>query len=75
MIHQPERRPGEPNPAPDADAAMQPVRDAQSLGRESLAVGAGTVGGLFGAGEGGIAKGLLALVDRRKQRRDADRMP
>ncbi len=75
MTQQRKRLPGEPNPVPDADAAMQPVRGAQSLGRESLSMGAGMHGGPFGAGEGGIVRRIVALLSWRKRRRDAKGMP
>ena len=69
MTHERQRRPGEANPVADADAAMRPVREGQSLGKESLAMGAGTVGGPFGADEGGIVRGFLALLNQRRHRR------
>jgi hypothetical protein len=75
VTQQPKRLPGEPNPVPDAYAAIQLVRDAQSLGRESLAMGSGLHGGPFGTGEGGVVKSLVAILDRRKRRRDAKRLP
>jgi hypothetical protein len=66
VTQQPKRLPGEPNPVTDADTAIQPVRDAQYLGRESLAMGSGLHGGPFGTGEGGVVKSLVALLDRRQ---------
>lgn len=75
MTQQPKRLPGAPNPVPDADAAMQPVLDAQSLGRESLSMGAGVHGGPFGAGEGGVVGRIVALLSWRKRRRHANRVP
>ncbi len=64
MTQQPERLPGETNPVPDADAPMRAIRDRQSLGRESLAMGAG--GG--GLAEGGLVRGIMQLVRRWKRR-------
>ncbi|MET0915441.1 MAG: hypothetical protein ABWY81_04485 [Jiangellaceae bacterium] len=75
MTQQPKRLPGELNPVPDADAAVQPVCEAQALGMESLAMGAGMLGGPFGTGEGGIVRSVVALVNRRKRRRDVKRSP
>jgi hypothetical protein len=66
VTQQPERLPGEPNPVPDADAPMRAIRDSQSLGRESLAMGAGAAGG--GLAEGGLVRGIIRLVRRRKRR-------
>ena len=66
MTQQPERLPGETNPVPDADAPMRAIRDSQSLGRESLAMGAGAGGG--GLAEGGLVRGIMQLVRRWKRR-------
>jgi hypothetical protein len=68
MTQQPQRRPGDSNPTPDADAPMRPVREA-----ESLAMGAGTAGGPFGTGGGGIAKGIFTFLDWRRRRKAARR--
>ena len=75
MTQQPKRLPDEPNPVPDADATAHPVSEAQALGMESLAMGAGMHGGPFGTGEGGIVRSVVALLNRRKRRRDAKRLP
>jgi hypothetical protein len=45
---------------------MRAIRDSQSLGRESLAMGAGAAGG--GLAEGGLVRGIIRLVRRRKRR-------
>ena len=66
MTQQPERRPGEANPVPDADAPMRAIHDRQSLGRESLAMGAGAAGG--GLAEGGLIRGIIQLVRRWRAR-------
>ena len=75
MTQQPKRLPGAPDPVPDADAAMQLVREARSLGKESLAMGAGMLGGPLGTGEGRIMRSVVALINRRKRRRGAKRLP
>ena len=59
MTQQPKRRPGEGNPRPDADAPMRPVRDAE------LASGNGTYGINLS-----ITRGVFALMDWRKRRKD-----
>ena len=71
MTEQPERLPGEANPVPDADAPMRAIRDSQSLGRESLANGAGAAGG--GLAEGGLVRGLVQLARRWTRHRNAKR--
>ena len=73
MTQHSKRLPSEPNPVPDADAAIRPVRNT-SLGRQSLAMVSGMHGGPFGTGEGGVVRRLVALLDRRKRRRDAKRL-
>lgn len=64
MTQQPKRQPGDPNPVPDADAPMRPVREAESLAR------AAGVANHFDAGGGSITKYVIALLDRRKRRQD-----
>lgn len=60
MAQQPQRRPGEADPRPDADAPMRPVRAGESL------QGVGP----FGNGGGvGLAAGIVAFLDWRKRRR------
>ena len=60
MAKQPDRRPGEANPRPDADAPMRPVRAEESLQGH----------GPFGSGGGlGLAGGIVAFLDWRKGRR------
>jgi hypothetical protein len=63
---QPKRLPGEGNPTRDADAPIRPLSEADWLGRESLAGGAGLVGGIFGPGDGGFIRRILELRARRR---------
>jgi hypothetical protein len=60
MSQQPKRRPGEANPRPDADAPMRPVREAD------LAEGRGT----YGISGLSITRGVYALMDWRKRRKN-----
>jgi hypothetical protein len=71
VTQHPERLPGETNPVPDADASMRAIRDSRSLGRESLAMGAGAAGG--GLAEGGLVRGIMQLLRRWRRHRNAKR--
>jgi hypothetical protein len=67
VTQQPKRLPGESNPVTDADAPTRPVREARSLGIQSLAKGAGLAGGRpFGPGDGGIIKSLIEFLRKRR---------
>lgn len=56
---QPKRRPGEPNPRPDAEAPMRPVREADR------AEGHGT----YGMSGVSITRVVYALIDWRNRRK------